>query len=264
MCVSYVGSVEWGLGWVGLVGLSLLLCRLIRCGSVGVDSFNVSIWLNALGQCQEFCLDWYREWELAHFDLVMGQVRSSGLLFFFLLVACGYIWADMCAGGHAWSRSRRSKCQVLMRYGRYPFGFQLRKERERERGNLLSSLTAPPLSLFLLSSCTVALITNEAIKWLLTKCLSARLSNVSKFQCAVASQICAGPLTIPIPIPSSIPFPFPVPHVCHTCHLCSYNSSVSRECPLDFFSSTLSTKVLKSVSFINFLLGSSMVFYICH
>lgn len=77
-----------GLSSGGWVGLSLLLCRLMRCGSVGVDSFNVSIWLNALGQCQEFCLDWSREWELAHFVLVMGQVRSSGLLFCLVFFFC--------------------------------------------------------------------------------------------------------------------------------------------------------------------------------
>lgn len=84
-------------GWVGWVGLSLLLCRLIRCGSVGVDSFNVSIWLNALGQCQEFCLDWSGEWELAHFDLVMGQVRSSGLLF--CLVFYFFCWLPVAIFG---------------------------------------------------------------------------------------------------------------------------------------------------------------------
>lgn len=145
--------------------------------------------------------------------------------------ACGYFRTNtngthVCAGGHAWSRCRsrswsRSKCQVLMCYARYPFGFELRKKpkvkRQRERENLLSSLTALPVQW---------LITNEAIKWLLTKCLSARLSNVSKFQCAVsASQICTTASAGCIP-PSTTPFHthsfWHVPHVCHTLVTCVF------------------------------------------
>lgn len=174
-----------------------------------------------------------------------SEVLSFGLFFLSVwLPACGYFWGrherDMCAGGHAWNRSRsrrRSKCQVLMCYARYPFGFELRKKTQREeRENLLSSLTAP-----LFSALPVQwLITNEAIKWLLTKCLSARLSNVSKFQCAVASQICTTEslrVAPPSPFLYSFPlaFPFAVPHVCHTCHLCFYNSSLSLECPYDIW-----------------------------
>lgn len=111
-----------------------------------------------------------------------------------------------------------------------------RNRKRRERENLLSSLTAP-----LFSALPVQwLITNEAIKWLLTKCLSARLSNVSKFQCAVASQICTTEslrVAPPSPFLYSFPlaFPFAVPHVCHTCHLCFYNSSLSLECPYDIW-----------------------------
>lgn len=177
-----------------------------------------------------------------------SEVLSFGLFFLSVwLPACGYFWGrherDMCAGGHAWNRSRsrgvgdgasvKFSCATLdillvLSYARN------RKRRERE--NLLSSLTAP-----LFSALPVQwLITNEAIKWLLTKCLSARLSNVSKFQCAVASQICTTEslrVAPPSPFLYSFPlaFPFAVPHVCHTCHLCFYNSSLSLECPYDIW-----------------------------
>lgn len=62
-----------------------------------------------------------------------------------------------CAGGLPIS----SKCQILMRYGRYPFGFQLRKlpnEQEPQpepelRPNLLSTLTATLLLIHWSSCC---------------------------------------------------------------------------------------------------------------
>lgn len=58
--------------------------------------------------------------------------------------------------------------------------------------------------------------------------------------------------------PYSFPLVFPCPTCLpHTCHLCFYNSSLSLGCPYDIgkFFFFVATKVLKSVSFINFVWG---------
>lgn len=60
--------------------------------------------------------------------------------------------------------------------------------------------------------------------------------------------------SILIPFGISMPCPTCLPH---TCHLCFYNNSLSLECPYDIghFFFSVPTKVLKSVSFINFVWG---------
>lgn len=143
------------------------------------------------------------------------RLWSSKFWFVFLCwVACLWLFSDKherdtCVreAMHGVGASVKFSCATLdillvLSYARNP--------KWRERWNLLSSLTALPVQW---------LITNEAIKWLLTKCLSARLSNVSKFQCAVsASQICttASAGCIPPPPLHFILIPFGMSHMSAT------------------------------------------------
>lgn len=86
--------------------------------------------------------------------------NASKAIFFWLWPAmCIYrnLWGDSmfrtCAGGYP----VRSKCQILMRYGRYPFGFWLRKlsnePMPKNESNLLSTLTATLLLIHCSSCC---------------------------------------------------------------------------------------------------------------
>lgn len=155
-----------------------------------------------------------------------GQRLWSSKFWFVFLVACLWLFSDKHEGdtcvreamhgvgagvGVGVGASVKFSCATLdillvLSYARNP----------KWRENLLSSLTALPVQW---------LITNEAIKWLLTKCLSARLSNVSKFQCAVsASQICTTASAGCFPPSSAFHTHslWHVPHVCHTLVTCVF------------------------------------------
>lgn len=160
-----------------------------------------------------------------------------------------------CAGGPS-IRARSEQVSNSHALRSISFWFSVTQAAQRAEGNTATA-TAKPLKHFDSYSFAYSLvflllqwlITNEAIKWLLTKCLSALACQMCQnsrvrlklFAChssdLYVSAACAGLFPYAYNASHSQSqshsnsddsfSPLPCTCVCHTCHLCFYNSFVS-------------------------------------
>lgn len=195
------------------VSVALSACPLCV---VGVYSFNVSIWLNALGQSQ---VQLGRAGNLPSLASTGQRLWSSEFwfIFFVCLVACLWLFLgrherDMCAGGHAWSRS---KCQVLMCYARYPFGFELRKKpkEKREREPLKQFDSSSFSLLFLYSGSSLMRLSNGCLPS--ASRLACQMCQNSSVRSLLRESAGCSPFSFPILIPFGISIRCPtcLPHL---------------------------------------------------
>lgn len=153
------------------------------------------------------------------------------MFWFFLLFACLWLYfGQTCVreAMHGVGASVRFSCATLDILLVFSYARQRESERERAEREPLKQLDSHSsfLLVFLLF-----LYSGSSLMRLSNGCLPS----ASRLACQMCQNSSVRSL---LRFPSQLyPCPVPVPHVCHTCHLCSmFNSSVARECPLDFFS----------------------------